>query len=125
MNTRLPKNKTAYQGCLFCRIVKGEIPAQKIFENKELLAFRDINPQAPIHIIIIPKKHIASLSGAEEKDNALLGRLQLAISEIAEKLVGKNGGYRIVTNRGEDAGQSVFHLHYHLLAGRIFTWPPG
>ena len=121
MNTGLPKNKN----CLFCRIVRGEIPSQKVFENKELLAFKDTNPQAPIHIIIIPKKHIDSLSGAEKKDNALLGRLQLVISEIAEKLLGKNSGYRIVTNCGEEAGQSVFHLHYHLLAGRRFTWPPG
>ena len=111
--------------CLFCRIVKGEIPSQKVFENKELLAFKDINPQAPIHIIIIPKKHIDSLSGTEKKDSALLGRLQLVISEIAEKLLGKNSNYRIVTNCGEEAGQSVFHLHYHLLAGRRFTWPPG
>jgi len=113
------------QDCLFCRIVRGEIPSQKVFENKELLAFKDINPQAPIHIIIIPKKHIFSLSGTGKKDNALLGRIQLAISEIAEKLSGKNNSYRIVTNCGEEAGQSIFHLHYHLLAGRKFTWPPG
>ena len=111
--------------CLFCRIVRGEIPSQKVFENKELFAFKDINPQAPIHIIVIPKKHLDSLSGAKKKDNALLGRLQLVISEIAEKLLGENSGYRIVTNCGEEAGQSVFHLHYHLLAGRRFTWPPG
>ena len=113
------------QDCLFCRIVKGEIPSQKVFENKELLAFKDINPQAPIHVIIIPKKHINSLSGIGKKDSALLGRLQLVMSEIAEKLLGKNSSYRIVTNCGEEAGQSVFHLHYHLLAGRRFTWPPG
>ena len=113
------------QDCLFCRIVRGEIPSQKVFENKEMLAFKDINPQAPIHIIIIPKKHIDSLSGAGKNDNALLGRLQLVISEIAEKLLGKNSSYRVVTNCGEKAGQSVFHLHYHLLAGRRFTWPPG
>jgi len=118
-------NKGLPQDCLFCRIVRGEIPSQKVLENKELLAFKDINPQAPIHVIIIPKKHIDSLSGAEEKDNALLGRIQLAIPGIAEKLLGKNSGYRVVTNCGEEAGQSVRHLHYHLLAGRRFTWPPG
>ena len=118
-------NKELPQDCLFCRIVKGEIPSQKILENKELLAFKDINPQAPIHIIIIPKKHIDSLSESEEKDNVLLGRIQLAISEIAKKLAGKKNGYRVVTNCGEEAGQSVPHLHYHLLAGRKFTWPPG
>ena len=111
--------------CLFCRIVRGEIPSKKVFEDKELLAFKDINPHAPIHIIIIPKKHLDSLSSAEKKDNALLGRLQLVISEIAEKLLGKNSSYRVVTNCGKEAGQSVFHLHYHLLAGRKFTWPPG
>jgi len=113
------------QDCLFCRIIRGEIPSQKVFEDKELLAFKDINPQAPIHIIIIPKKHIGSLAGAGKKDNALLGRIQLAMSAIAEKLPGKNNSYRIVSNCGEEAGQSVFHLHYHLLAGRRFTWPPG
>jgi len=111
--------------CLFCRIVRGEVPSQKVFENKELLAFKDINPQAPIHIIIIPKKHINSLSGVEKKDDVLLGHLQLVISEITEKMLGKNSSYRVVTNCGEEAGQSVFHLHYHLLAGRRFTWPPG
>jgi len=113
------------KSCLFCRIVRGEIPSQKVFENNELLAFEDISPQAPIHIIIIPKKHITSLSGAETKDSALLGRLQLVISEIAEKLSGKNSSYRVVNNCGKEAGQSVFHLHYHLLAGRSFGWPPG
>lgn len=111
--------------CLFCRIVRGEIPSQKIFENKELFAFKDINPQAPIHVIIIPKKHISSLSETEKGDNALLGNLQLVIPEIAEKLLGKNSSYRVVINCGEEAGQSVFHLHYHLLAGRSFAWPPG
>jgi histidine triad (HIT) family protein len=118
-------NKGLTQNCLFCRIVRGEIPSRKVFENKELLAFKDINPQAPIHIIIIPKKHIDSLSGTQKKDSALLGRLQLVISEITAKLPGKNSGYRVVTNCGAEAGQSVLHLHYHLLAGRKFTWPPG
>jgi len=121
MNKGLPQA----QDCLFCRIVRGGIPSRKVFENKELLAFKDINPQAPIHVIIIPKKHINSLSGIEKKDSALLGRLQLVMPEIAEKLLGKNSSYRIVTNCGEEAGQSVLHLHYHLLAGRKFTWPPG
>ena len=111
--------------CLFCRIVKGEITSRKIFENEELLAFKDINPQAPTHIIIIPKKHIESLSGAGKEDAVLLGHLQLAVSEIAEKILGKNAAYRVVVNRGREAGQSVFHLHYHLLAGRRFDWPPG
>ena len=118
-------NKGLPGDCLFCRIVRGEIPSQKIFENKELLAFKDISPRAPIHIIVIPKKHINSLSGAQKKDNALLGRIQLALPEIAKKLLGENSSYRVVTNCGEEAGQSVPHLHYHLLAGRIFTWPPG
>lgn len=113
--------------CLFCLIAEGKVPSQKVFEDKELLAFNDINPQAPVHIIIIPKKHIASLSDITKEDSLILSRLQLAISKIARKLPGggEGGGYRVVANCGEEAGQSVFHLHYHLLAGRKFAWPPG
>jgi histidine triad (HIT) family protein len=118
-------NREPDKSCLFCRIVRGEITARKVFEDEEALGFQDINPQAPVHIVVIPKKHISSLSEAEPDDAALLGRLQLAIAGIAEKTAGKGNGYRVVLNHGKDAGQSVFHIHYHLLAGRKFGWPPG
>ncbi|HNQ35274.1 MAG TPA: histidine triad nucleotide-binding protein [bacterium] len=111
--------------CLFCRLVKGEIPAQKVFEDEEILAFRDINPQAPIHILVIPKRHLSSLADFGEADRELLGRLQLAVRRVAEEQVGPGQDYRLVLNSGESAGQSVFHLHYHLLGGRTFRWPPG
>ena len=113
------------EDCLFCRIVKGGIPCQKVFDDDRVLAFRDINPQAPVHVLVVPKKHIASLASALETDADLLGHLQLVIAQIAAEISGTDSGYRVVANHGESAGQSVFHLHYHLLAGRRFNWPPG
>ncbi|PIP15778.1 MAG: histidine triad nucleotide-binding protein [bacterium (Candidatus Ratteibacteria) CG23_combo_of_CG06-09_8_20_14_all_48_7] len=111
--------------CLFCRMSKGEIPSQKVFEDDLVFAFKDINPQAPFHVLIVPKKHIESLSDISQQDEEIVGHLQSVISKIAETNVGKDGSYRVVINRGIGAGQSVFHLHYHLLAGRTFGWPPG
>ncbi|MDR1941993.1 MAG: histidine triad nucleotide-binding protein [Endomicrobium sp.] len=113
------------EDCLFCKIIKGEIPSAKVYEDEEIFAFKDINPQAPVHIVIIPKKHIESLSGAEINDAEVLGRLQLAAAKIAAQLGGLENGYRLVNNCGHDAGQTVFHIHYHLLGGRILGWPPG
>jgi len=110
--------------CLFCRIVKGEIPSQIVRETDELIAFKDINPQAPTHILIVPRRHIDGLAQAAETDAALIGRLQLAARDLAREL-GLEQGYRVVVNQGRGAGQSVFHLHYHLLGGRRFNWPPG
>lgn len=110
--------------CLFCKIVAGGLPAQRVFENDEFLAFKDINAQAPTHLLIIPKKHIASVSAAEDGDAALLGRLQLVARDLA-KQGGLSDGFRLVTNNGRAAGQTVDHLHYHLLAGRRLMWPPG
>lgn len=109
--------------CLFCRIIAREIPAQIVFEDKQLVAVKDINPQAPIHLLVIPKKHIARLSDAMDEDAAVLGRTQKALAEIAAK----NGlaSFRVVANNGPEAGQSVEHLHYHLLGGRRMGWPPG
>jgi histidine triad (HIT) family protein len=109
--------------CIFCKIAAGEIPADKVLEEDDLIVFRDLNPQAPTHLLIIPRKHIATMNDANEADEALLGRLLTACSRAAaaEKL----SEYRIVNNCGESAGQSVFHIHLHVLGGRSLGWPPG
>lgn len=110
--------------CLFCKIIRGEIPSQKVFEDESVCAFKDINPAAPMHILVVPKRHIASLAATAAEDDALLGRLQGVIRELAKSLK-LEGGFRVVANNGRGAGQSVDHLHYHLLAGRRLVWPPG
>ena len=110
--------------CLFCKIASGEVPAQKVFEDDDIVAIKDINPQAPTHLLLITKKHIAALSQAEDADAALLGKVQLVARDLARQ--GKIAdGFRLVTNSGRGAGQTVPHVHYHLLAGRRFMWPPG
>jgi histidine triad (HIT) family protein len=96
-----------------------------VYEDAQILAFRDLNPEAPEHILVIPKKHIESLSQATEEDQALLGYMQLKIAEIAQELGLKEDGYRVVANTGRNGGQTVFHLHYHILGGRSMHWPPG
>lgn len=111
--------------CLFCRIADGELPADRVAESEEWLAFRDIDPQAPVHVLIIPKRHVESVAELESDDAGLAGRLLLAAAETARELGVDEDGYRLVTNRGAKAGQSVFHLHVHLLAGRRMEWPPG
>lgn len=113
------------EDCLFCRIYAGEIPADKVAEGEDWMAFRDIDPQAPVHVLIIPKRHVESVAAFEPGDAALAGRLLLAAAETARRLGVEEDGYRLVTNRGEKAGQSVFHMHLHLLAGRRMNWPPG
>ena len=110
--------------CPFCRIVAGELPASKVYETDTLLAFHDLSPKAPTHILVIPKKHIARLADAANADAALLGELMLAAGTIARQ-EGVGEGFRLVLNNGAEAGQSVFHLHLHLLAGRRMSWPPG
>jgi histidine triad (HIT) family protein len=103
--------------CIFCKIISGEIPSAKVYEDNEVLAFEDINPQSPAHTIIIPKKHIASIAELDEADEKLAGKiLRIAASIAKEK--GLDNGYRVLTNCGEDGGQTVFHLHFHLLGGR-------
>ena len=109
---------------LFLKIIDKEIPANIIFEDEDILAFEDINPQAPTHILIIPKKHIAKLSDADTSDQKLLGHMLIKANEIAANLKLDNT-FRLVINNGANAGQSVFHLHMHLLSGRSFSWPPG
>ena len=114
----------ATSDCLFCRILRGEIPARKVYEDKHVLAFEDINPKAPTHVLIIPKKHFAGLKEAQAEDAAVIGRCHLAAAEIARQR-NIEQGYRTVLNVGPGAGQSVFHLHVHLLGGRDLNWPPG
>jgi len=110
--------------CLFCRIVAGTIPAKKVFEDELTVAIQDINPQAPVHVLVIPKKHVASLAETDAGDKELLGHLLEAVRELgAEQKLGK--GYRVVINTGPDGGQTVEHLHLHLIGGRAMHWPPG
>ena len=111
--------------CLFCRIAAGEIAATTVHEDDEVLAFRDINPQAPVHVLAIPKRHIASAADLGEDDGAVLGRLFAVMAGVARDEGVAGDGYRIVTNAGAAAGQSVEHLHFHLLGGRRLSWPPG
>ena len=110
--------------CLFCKIAAGTIPVTRLYENDDVVAFADIHPQAPVHILVIPKKHLASLAQATPEDTGLIGGLVAAAGEVA-KLQGLDGGYRLVVNTGPDGGQTVGHLHVHLLGGRAMHWPPG
>ena len=109
--------------CLFCRIVRKEIPAKLVAEDDHCIAFRDINPQAPVHVLVIPREHVPSLD--EARDAAMLGRLSLMAAEIARQEGIAAGGYRTVMNTNAGAGQTVFHVHLHLLGGRSMHWPPG
>lgn len=109
--------------CIFCRIAEGKIESDKVYEDEKFVAFRDINPQAPTHVLIIPKQHIATLN--ELEDSEMAGRLVLIAKELALKSGISESGYRIVLNCNRDAGQDVFHIHCHLLGGRKFNWPPG
>ncbi len=110
--------------CLFCKIVAGEIPADKLYEDDEILAFRDIAPQAPVHFLVIPKKHLAGPAAIGGEDAALAGRMiEIAAMVAREQGVGEH--FRVVMNNGAEAGQTVFHLHLHVLGGRAMGWPPG
>jgi histidine triad (HIT) family protein len=111
--------------CIFCKIAEGAIPAKVAFQNDELLAFHDINPAAPTHILIIPRQHIGSTAELNEQTSLLVGRMVLAAAQLAREQNIETSGYRVVTNTGSDGGQSVNHLHLHLLGGRQMTWPPG
>lgn len=111
--------------CLFCKIVNGDIPADIIYQSDEVVAFRDINPQAPTHVLIIPRKHIATINDLESGDETTVGNLFLAAKEIALQEGIAEPGYRVAMNCNEAAGQTVFHLHLHLLGGRQLGWPPG
>ena len=115
----------ASDDCLFCRIVRGEIPADRVAEGESWIAFRDIQPQAPVHVLVIPRQHVESVDSLEAEDAGLAGELMLAVAKVARIEGVSETGYRAVTNVGERAGQSVFHLHVHVLGGRRMRWPPG
>src|SRR5665811_429140 len=111
--------------CVFCSIAAREIPADLVYEDDEVVAFRDLNPQAPVHLLVIPRRHLRGLDAATEGDEPLLGRLALVAARLAAKEGLGESGYRVVVNNGPDAGQAVEHLHYHVMGGRRMTWPPG
>ena len=113
------------ENCLFCRIVAGEIPAEVVLDTERVLAFRDIGPQAPTHVLVIPKRHIVSLGAATDEDRDLLGEILLAGRDVARSEGISEAGFRVVANTGADGGQSVDHLHLHVLGGRTLAWPPG
>ena len=111
--------------CLFCKIIKGEIPSDKVYEDEDVFAFNDINPQAPIHVLIIPKEHISRVSDIDGSNKNYMELLTKTANKIAKDLNIAESGYRLVVNCNRDAGQEVFHLHMHLLGGRVMSWPPG
>lgn len=111
--------------CIFCRIVAGEIPAKTVLENAHVVAFHDLSPQAPVHVLVIPKQHIVNVGSAAPEDSEALGQVLLACRSVAEQLGIAEGGFRVVLNTNADAGQTVDHLHAHVLGGRHLTWPPG
>ena len=111
--------------CLFCKIVNNEVPCELVFENEYLLAFRDINPQAPTHILVIPRKHISTINELETEDAGLVGEILLTAKNLAKVENIDQDGFRTVFNCNKDGGQTVFHIHLHLLGGRRFSWPPG
>lgn len=113
------------EDCLFCKIINGEIPSKKVYEDEVAVAIRDINPQAPVHILILPRKHIPSLNDVNEEDKEILGHLFIVAKKIAEKEGIAERGYRTVVNCNREAGQTIFHIHIHLLGGRLMGWPPG
>ena len=111
--------------CIFCRIVSGKIPSQRVYEDGEVLAIRDINPQAPVHLLVLPKAHVASVSDVSKSDTQLIGAIILAATHLAKTEGLKERGFRLVINAGPEGGQTVPHLHVHLLGGRQMRWPPG
>jgi histidine triad (HIT) family protein len=111
--------------CLFCKMVSGEIPPDTVYEDDDILAFNDINPQAPTHVLIIPKTHIATLNDASTDDTRLMGRLSMVAAQLAGEAGFADDGYRVVMNCNSAGGQAVYHIHLHLLGGRSMSWPPG
>lgn len=111
--------------CIFCKIANKEIPSTIVYEDEDVMAFNDLNPEAPVHILVIPKKHIESLNAASEEDQRLLGKIMLTIAKIAAEQGIAETGYRVVNNCGEQGGQTVMHLHFHLMGGREMLWPAG
>lgn len=112
------------ENCIFCKILKGEIPSEKVYEDEKVYAFKDINPEAPVHVLIIPKKHISSANELTEENKEVIGDVYYAAQKIAKELGIADKGYRIINNCGEDGGQTVFHIHFHLMGGKQLNWPP-
>jgi histidine triad (HIT) family protein len=115
----------SHESCLFCGIVGGTVPAEVVLETERVLAFRDIDPKAPTHVLVIPKKHVASLGAATDDDERLLGEVLVAVRDVARAEGIAESGFRAVTNTGKNGGQEVYHLHVHVLGGRTMEWPPG
>lgn len=113
------------EDCIFCKIIRKDIPSELIYEDEHILAFNDINPQAPVHVLIIPKEHVASLNDIHEDKKDILSHILLKARQIASNLGIDKKGYRIILNTARDSGQEVFHIHFHLMGGRRMTWPPG
>jgi histidine triad (HIT) family protein len=113
------------ENCIFCKIVKGESPARFVYQDEHVVAFHDIAPQAPVHVLVIPRKHIGSVLELTEEDLEIVGAIHRAIRRVAQDLGVAESGFRVVTNCGRDGHQTVFHLHYHVLGGRSMRWPPG
>lgn len=113
------------EDCIFCKIIDGEIPSKTIYEDDTILAFEDIDVQAPVHVLVIPKQHIPSLNAIDEKSADIISHISMKLPQLAKRLGVHDSGYRVVVNCGTDGGQTVGHLHYHLLGGRSLTWPPG
>ena len=111
--------------CLFCKIINGDIPADIVYQDDDVIGFNDINPQAPTHVLFIPKKHISTVNDLTDDDAAVVGKLFLAAKSVAKEAGFADDGYRLVMNCNEGAGQTVFHIHLHMLAGRALNWPPG
>lgn len=111
--------------CIFCKIIAGEIPARKVYEDEQMVAIEDIAPKAPLHLLLMPKRHFSNCLDMSEQDTALVGHLFRVAGQLARERGLVDGGFRLVQNNGADAGQTVFHLHIHMLAGRDLTWPPG
>lgn len=111
--------------CIFCCIIEGSIPAKVVYQDEHTLAFDDINPQAPVHTLVIPKRHVASVQDLGESDQSLLGRMLLTCAKIAKDKGLSGSGFRLIANTGRDGGQTVFHLHFHVMGGRHMGWPPG
>lgn len=125
LDSVVPREASMANECLFCKIATGEIPAKIVFKDDQVLAFEDSNPQAPFHVLIIPRQHFSTLNDLKTEDRALAGHLILCAAQIAQVNGHAQDGYRTVFNCNHGAGQSVFHIHLHLLAGRSMTWPPG
>lgn len=111
--------------CIFCRIIEGKIPSKKVYEDEYVYAFHDISPAAPTHVLVIPKKHISSLMELKKEDQTIVSKIMMAIQKIAREFGLDEKGFRVVNNVGVEGGQTVFHIHFHLLGGRTMTWPPG